>query len=107
MAYGVSDIYSLVEKYRYSFSTIEYLADNYGFSRADKILAALRSPVKRYALRVNTLKIRAEDALEELQDHGVKAEADKNIRDIIYIPTSGPHDINRPDKVIFADKFRS
>jgi len=104
--YGVSDIYHIAEKYDFKFSVVEFLLDTYGPKKTSAILTALRTPVTRYALRVNTLKTTSGEAIDKLLLNGIEAEADKRFNDMIYIQVKGPYSIQQSEKIIVADKFR-
>ncbi len=104
--YGVSDIYYAAEQYDFTLSIVEFFFDTYGYKRALKILHSLKTPVEKYALRVNTLKTSAIEVKEKLQAHGVNVIIDKKFNDIIYIPVSGPNKIRESNNIIVADKFR-
>ncbi|MEM2110015.1 MAG: hypothetical protein QW327_05985 [Candidatus Odinarchaeota archaeon] len=104
--YGVSDIYQIADKYDFKFSMVEFLLDTYGPKKGTAILAALRTPVKRYALRVNTLKTTSGEVIDKLLVNGIEAEVDKSFNDVIYIQVKGPYSIRESEKIIIADKFR-
>ncbi len=106
LMYGVSDIYYAAEEYDFKFSLVEFLFDTYGAERAVKILHNLKTPVEKYALRVNTLKTTSQDLKEMLQAQSIDVLVDREFNDIVYIPIKGPNTIRESDKIIVADKFR-
>lgn len=107
MAYSVSDVAVLAEKYNFTFSITEHLCDLFGYKTASRLMLKLSKPVRKYAVRVNTFKINSGDLVDKLREIGVQSEEDKNFKDIIYFPVKGPYKIPDLDKYVIADKFRS
>ncbi|MHA1754614.1 MAG: hypothetical protein ACTSYR_03765 [Candidatus Odinarchaeia archaeon] len=106
MSYGISDIREIAEKFNFTYSITEFLCDYYGFKNGIKILNSLKRPVKKYSIRINTLKCKREDVIRQLKDEKINVEIDKSFKDIVYLKVTGPYQIPELDKYVIADKFR-
>jgi len=76
----------------------------YGAVRAVRILDELKTPPRRYFLRVNTLKVSPEDVAARLREEGFEAHVYPELPDAIYLPVKGPFEVGRASKVIVARK---
>jgi methyltransferase NSUN6 len=94
----------IAAKYNFSFDVIELLWQKYG-ARTEEIVKALKRPCKKYAIRVNTLKISAKEVQASFQRMGVAAELHPILDEVLFLPVQGPSSIPVYNKRIVVDKF--
>jgi NOL1/NOP2/sun family putative RNA methylase len=95
----------LVAKYDFSFDVIELLWQKYG-PRAEEMIQALKRPVAKFAIRVNTLKITAKK-VQEILEHTVNVAAEQHpfLEEALFLPVQGPFSIPLYKERIVVDKF--
>lgn len=95
---------ALAAKYEFSTAAVEQLAKLYPFSRVESILTSLKTPTRRYFLRVNTLKATSTEVVEKLRELGLNAQIYEMLPDAIFLPVEGPFPVKPSDKVVVAKK---
>lgn len=95
---------SLAASYDFSLSAIKRLDELYPVVRVESMLASLRTPARRYFLRVNTLKATPTEVVEELRRQGFEAYVFEALSDAIFLPVNGPFPVKRQEKVVLAKK---
>jgi len=94
----------LAEYYSFENEAIRRLRNVYTLFRTLRILNSLRSPGKRYCIRVNTLKTSREDVIRLLKEEGIEASRYRFLNDVIYIKVKGPFQVKKHSKIVIADK---
>ncbi|MEM0460002.1 MAG: PUA domain-containing protein [Thermofilaceae archaeon] len=94
---------TLAASYGFSPAAVKRLAELYS-DRVESILASLRTPARRYFLRVNTLKATPAEVVEELRRQGFEAHVFEALSDAIYLPVKGPFYVRRLEKTVVAKK---
>ncbi|RLE82786.1 MAG: hypothetical protein DRJ51_00495 [Thermoprotei archaeon] len=94
-----------IEGLVYQHRIFRSLAGFIGWERVEKIVRKLTVPVKRYYVRVNTLKTTREELMERLAERGLKAYPDPLLPDAIYFEVKGPYKIPSAPKKVIVDKF--
>jgi len=94
---------ALASRYSFSLPAVRRLAELYPH-RVEGILASLKTPPRRYFLRVNTLKASPQEVVEELRGLGLEAYVYERLPDAIYLPVRGPFPVRRLSKVVVARK---
>ncbi|RLE67290.1 MAG: 16S rRNA methyltransferase [Thermoprotei archaeon] len=93
-----------VQGLEYEKRIFEGLAEYIGWTRVYSIIKETCKPVKRYFVRVNTLKITREKILERLKEEGLTAYADGILSEAIYFEVEGPFKVPIARKGIIVDK---
>jgi len=88
----------------FSGDVVQHLSKVYG-SETTNVLSALRTPVRRYCIRVNTLKADPEAVVARFRSKGVDAETHDTMAEAIFLPVGGPFPVSRHEKVVVVDKF--
>lgn len=88
----------------FSRDVIRSLSKAYG-DETGSVLSALRRPVRRYCVRVNTLKVKPEGIIERFRDRGIDAQGNDVVAEAIFLPVQGPFPVSRREKVVVVDKF--
>jgi len=91
-------------KYDFSVDVIELLWQKYG-PRAEEMINALKRPVAKFAIRVNTLKIDAKKVQALLYDMNVIAKRHPLLEEVLFLPVQGPFSIPIHKERIVVDKF--
>lgn len=94
----------LSARYDYSLGAVERLVAVYGEERAERILESLKSPGRRYFLRVNTLRADRDEVVLLLRREGLSASPCTILPDAVYLPVEGPFKVERRGKTVVADK---
>lgn len=94
----------LASKYEFTVAAVERLAKAYPLGRVERILASLKTPAKRYFVRVNTLKTTPDEVVRELRAQGTEAYVYDLLPDAIYLPVKGPFLVRRLEKFVVAKK---
>lgn len=94
----------IAERYQYSLAAVKRLVWLYGLERAESIVRSLRSPGRRYFLRVNTLKTTPSRVVEILREEGIEAYVFSGLPGAVYLPIKGPYRLEKKEKVVVADK---
>ncbi|MEM2185686.1 MAG: RsmB/NOP family class I SAM-dependent RNA methyltransferase [Thermofilaceae archaeon] len=94
---------TLAASYGFSPAAVKRLAELYS-DRVEGILASLRTPARRYFLRVNTLKATPAEVVEELRRQGFEAHVFEALSDAIFLPVKGPFYVRRLEKTVVAKK---
>lgn len=102
-AAGDEMIKALAASYDFSLAAVRRLAELYPL-RVGGIIASLKTPAKRYFLRVNTLKATPAEVVEELRSRGFEAYVHGVLPDAIYLPVRGPFSVRRLEKIVVAKK---
>lgn len=95
---------NLARKYNFHLDSVISIAGLYGIEETENILKAIKSPGKRYFIRVNTLKVSREEVLAELKHAGFEARTYPLLKEAIYLPIRGPYPIKTYPKRVIADK---
>ncbi|RLE66666.1 MAG: 16S rRNA methyltransferase [Thermoprotei archaeon] len=95
---------NLAKKYNLHVDSVISIAGLYGIRETEYILKALKSPGKRYFIRVNTLKASREEVLAEMKDSGFEAKPYSLLEEAIYLPIRGPYRVKIYPKKVIADK---
>ncbi|MBS7643538.1 RsmB/NOP family class I SAM-dependent RNA methyltransferase [Candidatus Bathyarchaeota archaeon] len=95
---------SLAEIYRFSADAIKHLLTVYK-NRTENVLQALKTPGKRYYIRVNTLKIDPNSFVKKLRDKGLRADYHPLIPEAVFLPVEGPLSLPEVSQKIVADKY--
>ena len=96
----------LSDLYRFSEDIIEKLTVVYG-NKVEACLQALKTPCKRYSIRVNTLKIDPARLVSRLLKRGIDTESHAEIPEAVFLRVEGPLEIPETEKKIVADRFSS
>jgi 16S rRNA C967 or C1407 C5-methylase (RsmB/RsmF family) len=88
----------------YQKDLFSVLLDVYG-DRALKVIEALRTPPKDYAVRVNTLKASTDEVLERLKKGGVRCRASDLLEEAVFLEVEGPFPVERAGAQVLADKY--
>ncbi len=94
---------AVASQLRYRKDLLEMMAGVYG-SRTVAVLQALRTAPSEYAIRVNMLKMDAEEVLEELRGEGVSCRLSEVAPEAVMIKVEGPFDVERQGKQVIARK---
>ncbi len=94
----------LAKKYRFHKDSVACIAGLYGVKEAEKILEALKTPSKKYFIRINTLKTSREEVLAELKNLNLDAKPHPLLKEAIFLPVRGPYEIKLHPKRVIADK---
>ena len=92
------------ERFKFSEDTLQELLRVYG-SELEAVVRALRSPGKRYYVRVNTLRMTPEKARVKLAERGFEALQDKVIPEAVWVPIQGPFEVPGHAKKVMVEKF--
>ncbi len=68
-------------------------------------LQAIKTPPRRYYVRVNTLKISRDELIERLRAKNLEVYPDERIEEAIWFPVKGPNKLPDAKKFVVADKF--
>ncbi len=99
------ELTALRKHYHYSESIIARLSFFYGVFRTIKMIEALRKPVRKLAIRVNTLRVSPDRLIDELNKAGIQAFPSKVYRDVIFVKIEGPFEVKRVSKkIVVKDK---
>lgn len=88
------------EVYKY---LLQYMDDK----EIEAYFESVRKPPKRYYIRVNTLRISADELVRRLRDHGLVAYRDEVLEEAVWLPTEGPNRVESSRKYVVADKYAS
>jgi len=99
-----SNLRELCQKFKYSWDTLQELLRVYG-SGLEEVLRALRSPGRRYFVRVNTLKTTPEDAKARLAKKGFQVSQHEAIPEALWVPIQGPFEVSTHPKKVMVEKF--
>lgn len=94
----------LSERFKFSEDTLRALARVYG-SDLETVVRALRSPGKRYFLRVNTLRATPKMVMERLERRGFDVSQDETIPEALWLSVQGPFEVTAHPKKVMVDKF--
>lgn len=94
----------LSEIYRFSEETLGELLPVYG-SELEAVVRALKSPGKRYFVRVNTLKATPENVKMRLAERGFDVSQHESIPEALWVPIEGPFEVPECSKKVMVDKF--
>ncbi|MFX1519259.1 MAG: RsmB/NOP family class I SAM-dependent RNA methyltransferase [Promethearchaeota archaeon] len=99
------NINRILNSFLYPKALIERLIVHYGVKRTYSLLDALKKPVTRYTLRVNTLKCTAEELVDQFAEEGIDSHQHPCYEDVIQIKLSGPNELPVHRKTVTVDKF--
>ncbi len=92
----------LSKRFFYSEDVVEILGR---LGDPEPIIKALKTPPKRYYLRVNTLKTDRSEVLSLAEEEGVDLKPDERFSDLVYVEVEGPYDLgDLPPKKVVAEK---
>jgi 16S rRNA (cytosine967-C5)-methyltransferase len=74
-------------------------------SELETVVRALKSPGKRYFVRVNTLKTTPEEVRTRLADRGFDISQHELIDEALWVPIQGPFEVPACPKKLMVDKF--
>lgn len=99
------ELTALRKQYHYSEGIIARLAFYYGVFRAIRMIEALRTPVRKLAIRVNTLRTSPDKLIDELNEAGIQAFPSRIYRDVIFVKIEGPFRVKKVNKkIVVKDK---
>ena len=103
----VSNLYKdaerLAVKYRFPVEIVVRWLERYR-KRAENILNALRTPPRRFSIRVNLLKSRPENVVDFLERTGYRIELHEDLDEVIFLKIEGPFELPEVEKAVVADK---
>jgi len=88
----------------FSRDVVHHLSEVYG-AETDRVLNALRESVRRYCVRVNTLKSDPKVVVERFRSRGILAESHRMIAEAVFLVVDGPFQMPRHKRRIVVDKF--
>ncbi len=88
----------------FSADVLRHLKEVYG-KRASEVASALTTPGKYFYLRVNTLKAKPAQIIDQLRRSGYKASGHPDIPEAVRIPIEGPLPIPNQLQTVRVDKF--
>ena len=94
----------LSKSYKFSEDALGELLSVYG-SELGAVVRALKSPGRRYFVRVNTLKVTPEKARVRLADRGFSISQHELIPEALWVPIEGPFEVPSCSKRVMVDKF--
>ena len=96
-------INQILNSFLYPKELIERLINQYGVKRTYSLLDALKKPVSRYSLRVNTLKCTAEELIDQFAEENIDAHQHPCYKDVVQIRLSGPNELPVHSKIVTVD----
>ncbi|MHA1834854.1 MAG: PUA domain-containing protein [Candidatus Baldrarchaeia archaeon] len=93
----------LAVKYRFPVEIVARWLERYG-RRTENILAVLRTPPRKFSIRVNLLKSVPEDVANFLERNGYRIELHGDLNEVIFLRIEGPFDLPEVEKTVVADK---
>ncbi len=88
----------------YDDLVLESLRRVYG-DDVDRFLEAISLPGKRLYVRVNTLKVSADELIDRLRARGLKAFPDEELPEAVYFPVEGPNEVEELELRVYVDKY--
>lgn len=93
----------LAVKYRFPVEVVARWLERYG-KKTENILAALRTPPRKFSIRVNLLKSVPEDVANFLEGNGYRIELHGDLNEVIFLRIEGPFELPEVKKTVVADK---
>lgn len=93
----------LAVKYRFPVEVVARWLKRYG-KKTENILAALRTPPRKFSIRVNLLKSVPEDVANFLERNGYRIELHGDLNEVIFLRIEGPFELPEVKKTVVADK---
>ncbi|MCD6164980.1 MAG: RsmB/NOP family class I SAM-dependent RNA methyltransferase [Candidatus Odinarchaeota archaeon] len=90
-------------KYRFPVEVVARWLERYG-KKTENILAALRTPPRKFSIRVNLLKSVPEDVANFLEGNGYRIELHGDLNEVIFLRIEGPFELPEVKKTVVADK---
>ncbi|ABL77901.1 methyltransferase domain-containing protein [Thermofilum pendens] len=100
----MSSVGAVASRYGYRVDFVEYLARFFSLGYIEDLFRSLETPGSRYFFRVNTLKVRPEDLLEELREEGLKVYRHDRLPEAFYVPVEGPFEVRLLPGKVYVDK---
>ncbi len=91
----------------YDDIVIRSISQAYPHGDVENILSSLTKPPSRLYVRVNTLKVSVEKAVELIEEEGYRVYRDEHIPEALYFIVEGPNNIADIGKKVVADKYAS
>jgi len=98
------DFRELSAKFKFSEDTLRELSRVYG-SELETVVRALRSPGRRYFVRVNTLRTKTQELVMRLAKKVFDISQDETIPEALWVPVQGPFDVATCAKKVMVEKF--
>ncbi len=84
---------------------LSYFGEFWSDSELSRIFWSLKSPPRRYYVRVNTRLISREELVKKLREKGYKVHFDEHLPDSVWFEVEGPFKIPSARKVVVVDKY--
>ena len=99
-----SGLREMSKRFKFSEETLGELLPVYGL-QLETVIEALKTPGKRYFVRVNTLKTTPREVATRLTERGFDVSQHELIPEALWVPIQGPFEVPAHSKKVMVDKF--